>query len=107
MAARREPGLVVVEAAALAHRGQGGGQAAPGRGGVADVVGGDDLDPGAQGHVDQGVVAGGVDGVAVVPDLDPDVLGPERGHELLEPAPGRGRALGHEGGGDACRRPRR
>ena len=99
-APRRDPGVVLVEAPTLPHRGQGRGQAAAIGGGVVDVVGGHDLHPGPEGHLHQGVVAGRVDGVAVVPDLDAEVLGAEGGGQLLEATTGHGRPVVDQGGGD-------
>ena len=74
---RRQPAVDLVEAAAGPHRGQGGGQPAAGRGGVVDVVGGHHVDARPDGQLGQGVVAGRVERVAVVPQLDGHVLPPE------------------------------
>ena len=45
--------------------------------GVVHVVGGDDVDTGARGQRGQRVVAGRVERIAVVPQLDGDVVAPE------------------------------
>ena len=61
-----------------------------------DVVRGDHLTPAPQGDLDERIVAGAVDGVAVVPDLDGEVLPAEcvdQPHELA--LCGR-RTVGHE-----------
>jgi hypothetical protein len=60
--------------------------AAPG--GVVDVVGGHALDADPVGDLDQRVVAGRVDRVAVVPQLDQHPVAPERAHQPLELAAG-------------------
>ena len=71
---RREPAVELVEAAPGPYRGQGGGQGTAGRGGVVDVVGGHYVDAGPGRQLHQGVVAGRVEGVAVVPQLDGHVV---------------------------------
>jgi hypothetical protein len=76
-----EPALQFVEAAAGPHRRQGGGQRPPARRGVVDVVGGHQVDPGADGQIGQRVVAGGVERVTVVPQLDRHPVPPEPLHQ--------------------------
>ena len=73
----REPAVDLVQGAAGPDRGQGGGQPAAGGVGVVDVVGGHDVDAEADGDLGQTVVAGAVQRVAVVPQLDGHVLPPE------------------------------
>ena len=63
------------------------------------VVGGHRGHPPLGGQQGQGVVAGGVDGVAVVPQLDGQVVAAEPVDELVEDLAGGGRATGGEGGG--------
>ena len=76
--ARRQPAVDVVERAAGPHRGEGGGERATGRRVVVGVAGGHHLDARPQRQLDQRVVAGRVERVAVVPELDGDVAAPER-----------------------------
>jgi len=96
---RRQPAVDLVEAAPGAHSGQGGGEVAPLGDGVVHVVGGDDLDPLVGGELDEGVVAGRVERVTVVPHLDDDVLTPERLDQVSKLAAGRRRAMADQGGG--------
>ena len=95
---RGQPAVDVVQAAPGPHRGQGGGQRTAGRMVVVDVVGGDDLGAGPVGQGDQGVVAGRVERVAVVPQLHhhvgPDRTGPCSRSQL---AGGPGRAVRDQG----------
>ena len=56
--------------------------------------------PRVDGQMGEGVVAGRVERVAVVPELHGHVLGAEGLDEPVELAAGRGRAGGGEGGGD-------
>ncbi len=95
---RRQPAVEVVEGPAGPHRGQGRGQGPSGGGGVVDVVGGHHVDPRPHGQRHQGVVAGRVEGVAVVPQLDGDVLPPEGVDQQRQLAGGGGRSVGHQGG---------
>ena len=96
---RGEPPFEVGEGPPGPHRGQGGGQGEPGRGGVVHVVGGHRGHPPLGGQQGQGVVAGGVDRVPVVPQLDGQVVAAEPPDQVVEGL-GRGRrALGGEGGG--------
>ena len=81
-------------------RGQGGGQRPPGRGGVVDVVGGHHVHAPGDGEMGEGVVAGGVERVAVVPELHGHVVGAEGLDEPVELAGGRRGAGGGERGGD-------
>ena len=73
-----EPAVVVVEVAPVADRGQGVGQAAVGRRGVAHRVGAHRLHSPAHPELGQGVVAVGVQRVAVVPQLHEHVAGAGR-----------------------------
>ena len=95
---RRQPPLEVVEGPAGPHRGQGGGQGPTGGGGVVDVVGGHHVDPGPHRQPHQGVVAGRVEGVAVVPQLDGHVVLAEGGDQVGQLAGGGGRPLVDQGG---------
>ncbi len=72
-----QPAVDLVEGAPGPHRGQSGGQSAAGGRGVVDVVGGHHVDPSPDGDLGQAVVAGTVQRVAVVPELDGHVLPPE------------------------------
>ena len=58
-----------------------------------DVVGGHEVDAGPQGELGQRVVAGGVERVAVVPQLDGDVGAAEQRDQPGELVGRRGRAL--------------
>ena len=89
----RQPRIELVEAAARAHGGDRRRQLALGGRGVVHVVGGDALDADAVGDLDERVVAGGVDRVAVVPQLDEHAVAPERADQPLELAAGGGRAV--------------
>ena len=57
-------------------------------------------DPASDGQLGQGVVAGGVERVAVVPQLDRHVSRPKRVDQPVELAAGGGRAAGGQRGGD-------
>ena len=94
----REPPLHLVEAAAGPHRGERGGQRPARRVAVVDVVGGHQVDPGPDGDVGQGVVAGRVQRAAVVPQLDRDRVPPEPLDQLGQPAGRHGRAVGFQRG---------
>ena len=96
----RQPAVDVVQAAAGPDRGQGAGQLAPGRDVVVDVVGGDDLGAGTDGQGAEGVVAGRVERVAVVPQLDHHVVPAEQPLQPGECGRGRGRAVLDQGVGD-------
>ena len=76
--ASRQPAGQVVEAAPGPHRGHGGGEPAPGGHRVVDVVGGHQRQARPHGERGQGVVAGRVERVAVVAQLDHHVVGAER-----------------------------
>ena len=96
---RGEPPFEIGEGPPGPHRGQRGGQGEPGRGGVVHVVGGHRGHPPLGGQQGQGVVAGGVDRVAVVPQLDGQVVAAEPPDQVVEHL-GRGRRPpGGEGGG--------
>ncbi len=96
----RQPPVDVVQAAPGPHRGQGGGQWPAGGMVVVDVVGGDDLGAAAVGEGHEGVVAGRVERVAVVPQLHHHVAGTEQGLEPAQLGRGPGRPVGDQGGGD-------
>ena len=85
-----QPRIDLVEAAARAHGGDRRRQLALRGRGVVHVVGGDALDADPVGDLDQRVVAGGVDRVAVVPELDEHAVAPERADQPLELATGGG-----------------
>ena len=89
-ARRREPAGEVVEAAPGPHRRQRGGEPAPGGRGVVDVVGGHQRQARLHRQRGQGVVAGRVERVAVVAQLDHHVVGAERVDQPRQLA-GRGR----------------
>ena len=62
-----------------------------------DVVGGYRLDPFAEGDLDQGVVAGRVEGMAVIPQLDKHVVASEAFDELAQSSPGLGGTVFDQG----------
>ena len=88
----RQPRVELGEAAAGPYGGDGGGQLALRRRGVVDVVGGHALDARAVGDLGEGIVAGRVERVAVVPQLDQDTVAAERLDQSLELAAGGRRA---------------
>ena len=95
----RQPPVGLLQAAPRPHRGQGHGQPPPGRGGVVHVVGGHQPHAPPHRQVGQGVVAGRVERVAVVPQLHVHRPHPERLHQTVQ-LPGRGRRTpGVQGGG--------
>ncbi len=94
----RQPRVELVQAAPGAHRGDRGGQAPLGGGGVVDVVGGHALDMLTVGEFGKGVVAGRVERIAVVPQLDEHPVAPERLDEALQLAAGGRGTVGDEGG---------
>ena len=96
---RRQPALQVVEAAAGPDRGHRGGQLAPRRVVVVDVIGGDQVGARCDGDGGQGVVAGRVERVAVVPELDGNVVPAEEALEVGEGGAGGGGAVLEEGVG--------
>ena len=59
-------------------------------------------DAAADGELDECVVTGGVERIAVVPQLDKDAISPERLEQAVELPPGRGRPIGDECGGDGA-----
>ena len=89
----RQPRVELGEAATGPDGSDGGGQLALRRRGVVDVVGGHALDAGAVGDLGEGVVAGRVERVAVVPQLDQDAVAAERLDQPLELAAGGRRAV--------------
>ena len=97
---RRQPRVELGQAAAGPDGGQRRGQAALGRRGVVGVGRGDAADAVAGGQLGQGVVAGRVERVAVVPQLDEHPVAPERVDQPLQLAPGHRRAVGHQRRGD-------
>src|SRR5580658_8325160 len=80
--------------------GQGGGERSACRGGVVDVVGGHHVHAPGDSDMGEGVVAGGVERVAVVPELHRHVVGAEGLDEPVELAGRGGGAGGGERGGD-------
>ena len=94
-----QPRVELGEAAAGADGGEGGGQTTLRRGGVVGVGGGDATDVALDGELGEGVVAGGVERVAVVPQLDEDAVAPERLDQAIELAGCGGRSVGDQGGG--------
>ncbi len=97
-----QPRVELGEAAAGADGGEGGGQTALRRRGVVGVGGGDATDVAPDGELGEGVVAGGVERVAVVPQLDEDAVAPERLDQAIELAGCGGRSVGDQGGGDSA-----
>ncbi len=93
---RRQPRVDLVEAAARSHRGERRRQPALGRGGVVDVVRRHALDTLAMGELDEGVVAGRVERVAVVPQLDEHPIAPERVDQPEQLASSRSRPVGDQ-----------
>ena len=92
---RDQPAVHLVQAAAGPDRGQAVGERAPGLGRVVDVVGGDHADARPDRQFGQGVVAGRVEGVGVVPQLDVHVVRAEPGDQVGQlPGRLRGAALG-------------
>ena len=91
-----QPRVELVEAAPGAHGGERGGQAALGRRGVVDVVGGDAAEVVAGGELGEGVVARRVERIAVVPQLDEHPVAAERLDQALQLASGGGRPIGDE-----------
>ncbi len=89
----RQPGVELSEAAAGAHRGERGRELALGGRGVVGVRRGDDADAALQGELDERVVAGRVERVAVVPELDQHTVAAERLDHPIELAPGDRRAV--------------
>ena len=80
----RQPAVQIVEAAPGAHSGHGSGQSPPRGGGVVDTVGADRLDAGPHRQRSQRVVALAVERVAVVPQLDEDVVTADGFNEAAE-----------------------
>ena len=93
---RRQPRIELAQAAAGPDGGQRGGQVALGRRGVVGVGRGDAADVVAGGQLGQGVVAGRVERVSVVPQLDEHAVAPEGVDQPSQLAPGRRRAVGDE-----------
>ena len=99
---RREPPVEGVERPAGPDGGQGGGQRPLPRCGVVDVVGRHHPDTGPGGQRGQGVVAGPVERVPVVPQLDQHPLRAEGVDEATEGVLGGGRSMVDEGFGDGA-----
>ncbi len=95
-----EPAVELRQRLSGPDRGQGGGQRPPGRRGVVDVVGGHQVHPPGDSEMGEGVVAGGVERVAVVPELHGHAVGAEGLDEPVELPGRRARAGGGERGGD-------
>ena len=96
---RRQPWIDLVEAPPRSHRSERRRQPALGGGGVVDVVGCHALDALAMSDLDQGIVAGRVERIAVVPQLDEHPITPERVDQAEEFASSRSRAVGDQCGG--------
>ena len=80
----RQPPVQLVEAAARAHGGDRGREVTLSGGGVVHVAGRDDGQPAFGGQRGQRVVVVGVERVAVVDELDVDVVAAEQAHELVK-----------------------
>ncbi len=80
----RQPAVELVEAAPGAHRRQRRGEGPVERRGVVHVVGGHHPHPGPDRQLGQGIVAGAVEGVAVVPQLHPHPVAAEALDEAAE-----------------------
>ncbi len=93
---RGEPRIDLVEAAPRPHRRQGARQLALGRCGVVDVVGRHALHAFPVGELGERIVAGGVERVAVVPELHQHPVAPERLDQPPQLTTGRGRTVGHQ-----------
>ena len=96
-----QPRVDLVEAATRPHSGERRGQLALRGGCVVDVVGRHALDSLAVGDLDESIVAGGVERIAVVPQLHQHAVPPERVDQPEQLAARRRRAIG-----DQCRRDR-
>ena len=88
-----EPAVELVEGAAGADGGHGGGERAIRGAGVVDVVGRDGAHPGAHRESGERVVARRVERIAVVPQLDDGVLGAERRDQRAQLTSGRRRTV--------------
>ena len=84
-----QPAVELVEWTAGSDRGEHRGEAAAGGYGVVDDVRGDDAEVTAHGESGEGVVAGRVERVVVVEQLDDDVLAAEPLDEPVELSRGR------------------
>ena len=94
---RREPAIGLVEAPAGAHSRQGRGQGPLGRGGVVDVVGGHHPDADPVGDAGEGVVAGRVQRIVMIPQLDRHVVGAEDVDQTVQRPLGRSWPVRHQG----------
>ena len=93
-----EPRVEIVEAPTGTDRGDGGGESTLRRRGVVHVVGGDTGEVVTGGEFGEGVVAHGIDRVAVVPEFDDHSLAPEQPDQPPQFTSSGLRALGREGG---------
>ena len=100
-AAAGQPRVDLVEAPPRPHRGERRGQPALRRGCVVDVVGRHALDSLAVGDLDERIVAGGVERIAVIPQFHQHAVTPERVDEPEQLAASRRRTVG-----DQCSRDR-
>ena len=91
-----KPAVDLVKGAARPDRGQRGGEWALRARRVVDVVGRDDLDPGAGGNLGQGVVAVTVDRIAVIPQLDKDSVTSEPLDEAIQRSARRGGSVSEQ-----------
>ena len=98
-AAARQPPIDLVERSPRPHRSQRGGERATCGDRVVHVVRGDDRDRSAGGELGERVVAGRVERIAVIPQLDRDVVAAERVDETLRARVPRRGAVRHEGRG--------
>ena len=94
-----KPRVELVQAAPGPHRRHRGGERPPGRDGVVHVPGGDAGHVVAVGQRREGVVAGRVERVAVVPQLHDHALAPEPLDQPPQLPTRRSRPVGHQGGG--------
>ena len=97
---RRQPALELGQGTARPHGGERGGEPEPVRRGVVHVVGGHGVDVPLDGEMRQRVVAGGVERVPVVPQLERHVDAPERVDEAPHLPGGRPGPGIHQRGGD-------
>src|SRR5690606_38693131 len=90
----RAPAVDLLQGGPGAHRGDDVGQRLVGGPGTVDGAGGHQREAGCGGQLGEGVVAGGVERVAGVGDLDGDVVAAEVGDELVQGGAGRSGAAG-------------
>ena len=95
-----QPRVEFGEAAAGADGSESCGQTALRRGGVVGVGGGDATDVAPDGELGEDIVAGRVERVAVIPQLDEDAVAPKGIDQAVELAGCGGRSVGDQGGGN-------